>query len=406
MSEESKVIMTEESKVNLEGTGERLNGEYRPDYPWKGIKKCAAMLSFSGKKYHGMQRNQAGELKTIESEFLYALAKSGQIDPTWENKPQKAFFTRASRTDKGVSAARMVCSLKMLQEKDSIEKVNEHLPPDIRLQAVVRVGKNFNCQQQADARTYLYLTPTFAFSPLTEIVTEKWRCGPDTISNVNNVFKNYLGVHYFHNYTSGKLPLEPSSQRYIMTFEAGAPFEKNGLEWSVITVKGQSFMLHQIRKMIGLAIAVIRGHTSVSTMEEAWGMERIDIPRAPGLGLMLDTVHFDKYNQKFKGDGMHEGLDWEAQTEAVEKFKEEFIFADIMETEIAEKSMMTWMAESLPLHSFVGRHFESDEKEASPMRKAFLMANKHAKKKDDTNGDSNTDPTTENIDSDNVEAEK
>ena len=40
------------------------------------------------------------------------------------------------------------------------------------------------------------------------------------------------------------------------------------------------------------------------------------------------------------------------------------------------------------------------------MRKAFLMANKHAKKKDDTNGDSNTDPTTENIDSDNVEAEK
>ena len=171
MSEESKVNMTEESKVNLEGTGERLNGEYRPDYPWKGIKKCAAMLSFSGKKYHGMQRNQAGELKTIESEFLYALAKSGQIDPTWENKPQKAFFTRASRTDKviklpsilylffltnfivkGVSAARMVCSLKMLQEKDSIEKVNEHLPPDIRLQAVVRVGKNFNCQKQADAR--------------------------------------------------------------------------------------------------------------------------------------------------------------------------------------------------------------------------------------------------------------
>ena len=100
MSEESKVNMTEESKANLEGTGERLNGEYRPDYPWKGIKKCAAMLSFSGKKYHGMQRNQAGELKTIESEFLYALAKSGQIDPTWENKPQKAFFTRASRTDK------------------------------------------------------------------------------------------------------------------------------------------------------------------------------------------------------------------------------------------------------------------------------------------------------------------
>jgi len=181
------------------------------------------------------------------------------------------------------------------------------------------------------------------------------------------------------------------------------------MEWSVITVKGQSFMLHQIRKMIGLAIAVIRGHTSVTTMEEAWGMDRIDIPRAPGLGLMLDTVHFDKYNQKFKGDGMHEGLDWEAQTEAVEKFKEEFIFSDIMETEIAEKSMMSWMAESLPLHTFVGRHFESEEKEQSPMRKALLYATKYANNanKNDSNGDeeSCTSPP-EDINSDNFEADK
>ena len=70
MSEEQKNNSNEESKVS---------GEYRPDYPWKKVKKCAAMLSFSGKNYHGMQRNQAGEIKTIESELLAALAKSGQI---------------------------------------------------------------------------------------------------------------------------------------------------------------------------------------------------------------------------------------------------------------------------------------------------------------------------------------
>ena len=106
------------------------------------------------------------------------------------DKPAKAFFTRASRTDKGVSAARMVCrlgeditcfrliycvccSLKMLQEADTVDKVNALLPPDIRLQHLVRVGKNFNCQTQAEARTYLYLTPTFAFSPVTDIVTDQ-----------------------------------------------------------------------------------------------------------------------------------------------------------------------------------------------------------------------------------------
>ena len=31
----------------------------------------------------------------------------------------------------------------------------------------------------------------------------------------------------------------------------GEPFVREGLEFAVVTVKGQSFMIHQIRKMIG-----------------------------------------------------------------------------------------------------------------------------------------------------------
>ena len=39
--------------------------------------------------------------------------------------------------------------------------------------------------------------------------------------------------------------MEPSSQRNISEFAMGEPFEKGGLEFAVIKVKGQSFMLHQ-----------------------------------------------------------------------------------------------------------------------------------------------------------------
>lgn len=49
-------------------------------------------------------------------------------------------------------------------------------------------------------------------------------------------------------------------------------------------------MLHQIRKMVGLAIAVVRGHTDNSILEKAFGKEKVMIPTAPGLGLVLDTV--------------------------------------------------------------------------------------------------------------------
>ena len=49
-------------------------------------------------------------------------------------------------------------------------------------------------------------------------------------------------------------------------------------------------MLHQIRKMIGMAIAVVRGDADESVITDSWNTDRIDIPRAPGLGLMLEEV--------------------------------------------------------------------------------------------------------------------
>ena len=84
----------------------------------------------------------------------------------------------------------------------------------------------------------------------------------------------------------------------------------DGLEMALLEVKGQSFMLHQIRKMIGLVLAIMRGCADETKMEEAWGTQRVDIPRAPGLGLVLDEVHYESYNNRFGKDGMHAKLEW------------------------------------------------------------------------------------------------
>jgi len=385
---------TKNGDVQTDGVGKQngdsitntaVPGGDRPEYKWKKSKKMAAMISFSGKDYLGMQRNVG--FKTIEGELLDAFSKSGFIDPEWVDNPQKAFFQRASRTDKGVSALKMIVSLKLTDEEGLVDKVNACLPSDIRLQAVVRVTKNFNCKSAADARTYIYLLPTFAFSPATEIVSESWRCEPDTVKHVNSVFSNFIGSHYFHNYTSGKLPLEPSSRRHIYEFESSEPFMREGMEWCLIKVKGQSFMLHQIRKMIGMGIAIIRGHTDVSKLEETWGMERIDIPRAPGLGLILEEIHYDRYNVRYGSDGIHDPLSWEKVEPEVESFKQDFVFSDIVQTEKDAKSMFEWMS-VLPMHKFLPRHFEEDGHQ-SPLQQAEGMVRRDTNQKAAAAADTN-----------------
>lgn len=49
-------------------------------------------------------------------------------------------------------------------------------------------------------------------------------------------------------------------------------------------------MLHQIRKMVGLVMAISRGITSVETMTKAFQTLKLDLPTAPALGLMLEQV--------------------------------------------------------------------------------------------------------------------
>ncbi len=49
-------------------------------------------------------------------------------------------------------------------------------------------------------------------------------------------------------------------------------------------------MLHQIRKMVGLIIAVVRGYVSEELILDAFNEHKVHIPRAPSLGLLLENV--------------------------------------------------------------------------------------------------------------------
>ena len=87
-----------------------------------------------------------------------------------------------------------------------------------------------------------------------------------------------------------RLPLDPRAKRYIMSFAAENPFIVNNMEFITLKVKGQSFVLHQIRKMVAMAIGLMRNIVTKEDFEKAFETEKYDIIRAPSLGLMLNIV--------------------------------------------------------------------------------------------------------------------
>ncbi|XP_064434250.1 pseudouridylate synthase 1 homolog isoform X3 [Mirounga angustirostris] len=355
-------------------------------------RKIVLLVAYSGKGYHGMQRNVgSSQFKTIEDDLVSALVQSGCIPENHGEDMKKMSFQRCARTDKanccpdldgtvvpprfvgdafqdpwwmpglslvpkrcdtGVSAAGQVVSLKVWLIDDILEKINSHLPPHIRILGLKRVTGGFNSKNKCDARTYFYMLPTFAFAHKDhDVQDESYRLSVETLRRVNGLLACYKGTHSFHNFTSQKGPREASARRYILDMFCEEPFVREGMEFAVIKVKGQSFMTHQIRKMVGLVVAIVKGYAPESVLERSWGEAKVDVPKAPGLGLVLERVHFEKYNQRFGNDGLHEPLDWTREEAGVTAFKEQHIYPTIISTERHERSMAQWLS-TLPVHDF------------------------------------------------------
>jgi len=357
--------------------------------------KFAVFLSYCGAGYNGLQRNPG--YPTIEEEVLKALLKSNHIDDQDFTCLGRIHFQRAARTDKGVSAAVQVLSLKLPSEfsEDQVEQLNQHLPPEIRVVGAIKSTKYFDAKNFCDGRTYSYIMPTFALAPPDALTSEDYRLTPDILKEFRNVLDIYKGTHNYHNFTSGKESTDPSARRHIVSIESSEPFMKDGLEVIIVRIRGQSFMLHQIRKMIGTVIAVMRGFATVDTLKQTFQLDKMDLPRAPGLGLMLEDVHYDRYNKRFGGDGIHEKLEWSRWAEKVNEFKQKSIYPIMMRTEKQDKSMLNWL-QVLPFHTYQkreclpGGHVKIDQEARTDWAAALIQVS-DVKKLQEKEGDTETD---------------
>lgn len=239
-----------------------------------------------------------------------------------------------------------------------IDALNRDLPDDIRVFGVQRVTPAFDSRINCEARTYSYTLPTVAFANYNDQTTmADYRLPPETLQKVNKILEMFVGQTNFHNYTVDKQHFDPSSTRNIFRIACGEPFVLDGVEFARVEVKGQSFMMHQIRKMMGFSLAVIREIIPYEMMQRSLTSEQFNVPTAPGLGLVLECLHFDRYNRTF--GKLHGEIDWNKYESEIEKFRRDQIDPTIIRTEIKEQIMVNWL-DFLVNHGYDGHAPKSE----------------------------------------------
>ncbi|KAK4561670.1 tRNA pseudouridine synthase 1 [Recurvomyces mirabilis] len=168
----------------------------------------------------------------------------------------------------------------------------------------------------------------------------RYRIPSTRIVRIQEALDRYVGTNNFHNFTIQKSYRDPSAKRHIKSFKVnttpiligeGADEEKS--EWLSLKVHGQSFMMHQIRKMVGMVALLVRCGSNLDTLTEAMGAEKFSIPKVPGLGLLLERPVFDSYNTLHAPKHGREALMFSKFEKELEGFKAREIYQRIFREE-------------------------------------------------------------------------
>ena len=158
-----------------------------------------------------------------------------------------------------------------------------------------------------------------------------------------------------------------------------------GLQFVVLAVHGQSFMLNQIRKMVGLAVLAARGMVEEAVWGRVFSERGLYVPTAPSLGLYLERPHFTNYDSKCRTGKERENKERQDQpgvagedTERpavqqvcdeheaeIAQFRQSVVYPSICAVEVEQLAFYRWLA-GLGLHPSLTPPDNAVEKPAVP----------------------------------------
>lgn len=360
-------------------------------------RQCALLIGFCGSGYSGMQI-QPDHARTIEGVLFQSMVRAGAVSQDNADDPVKISLARAARTDAGVHAAGNLVSLKMIMNvpgvSDMVTRINDELPPEIRLWGYVRVQNSFNARLICDSRKYTYFFPLYMLIPPkpksglhrtleqyagslvlaadesglkphsfwahsdfptkeSELAEKRtWRVEPIQVEQLRAMARKFEGTHNFHNFTVARDFNDRSNQRHMKKIEISDPVVYGQTEWISVLFHGQSFMLHQIRKMVSILVLACRTNTPAHIIEELYGPRAVFIPKMPALGLLLEEPIFDSYNTRMavineklqpSDPDYRPPISFDNHREAINAFKQKFIYNNMREVEDRDGLFDAWI---------------------------------------------------------------
>ena len=272
----------------------------------EGLRTWKLTLAYDGSEYRGWQV-QPGEL-TIQGELQAALGRVTGESPL----PQGS-----GRTDAGVHALAQVASFALrapIPEENLVRALNRTLPAAIRVLEARTMPDGFHARHSAVAKTYEYRV----------LMEDDWRgesCSPFLARYVyacpwrfefaalQTAAKGFLGEHDFTSFAASDPDMTTRARLGDETDEGnGATIaavrtifssdwserDSEGARLLVYRVRGNGFLHHMVRNLVGTMIEVGRGKLradEIAGILEARSRTMAG-PTAPARGLFLHSVEY------------------------------------------------------------------------------------------------------------------
>lgn len=246
-------------------------------------------FQYLGFRYHGWQKQV--NVKTVQ------LMLEKTLTFILERKDFKVLG--ASRTDSMVSAMESACKLTLpidCEPEELLEALNKNLPADIKGLSLDRASAKFAIINHPKTKTYYYL---FSNEEKAWPFAAPFMCNilqPLDIAAMQEGAKLFQGRHHFEAYC-----YKPNPQKVFERTVEFSEISENTLlsanffppKTYLYTVKGEGFMRHQIRLMMGALFRLGRGEITLNDIQDSLraGASPVGFV-APASGLILGKLDF------------------------------------------------------------------------------------------------------------------